>query len=137
MFQYSGVKQVPSFTTPINIYTTNSILLLKIWTSITQILDILSQQYPFVFSKDASKKYTGLLRLQVIAVVTILLEHSFWFSGDDMKTQLSYAITSFKSQQYTSFNIMGAGIATAFNNASHKQNPAWLIQWVISNKLKH
>jgi hypothetical protein len=75
--------------------------------------------------------------LQLIAVVTVLLEHSFWFSGDNMKTQLSYAIKSFKSQQYTSFNIMGAGIATAFNNASHKQNPAWLIRWVISNKLKH
>jgi hypothetical protein len=26
-------------------------------------------------------------------------------------------------------------VETAFNDTSDKQNPAWLIQWVINNKL--
>jgi len=28
-----------------------------------------------------------------------------------------------------------AEVETAFNNASNKEDPAWLIQWVIKNKL--
>ena len=52
-----------------------------------------------------------------------------------MKQQLLYAIKSFESQKYTSLNIIGAEVATAFNNASDKGDPAWLIQWVINNKL--
>jgi len=51
-----------------------------------------------------------------------------------METQLLYAIKSFKSQKYD-IGIIMAEVETIFNNASSKDDPAWLIQWVIVNKL--
>jgi len=65
--------------------------------------------------------------------VALLAEHSFWFSGRDMSKQFLYAIKSFKSQK--NINIVMAEVETALTNASDKKDPAWLIQWVIDNKL--
>jgi hypothetical protein len=52
-----------------------------------------------------------------------------------MKTQLPHAIKSFKSQKHITINTLKAEVETAFNNASDKEDPAWLIQWVIDHKL--
>jgi len=52
-----------------------------------------------------------------------------------MKAQLPHALKSFKSQKHININILKAQVETAFNNAIDKENPAWLIQWVISHKL--
>jgi len=73
--------------------------------------------------------------LIILLVIALLAEHSFWFSGKHMEAQLPYAIKSFKSQQHITINILKAQVRTAFNNAIDKENPAWLIQWVISHKL--
>jgi len=51
-----------------------------------------------------------------------------------MQGQLSYAIKSFKSQKLD-IGIIMAEVETVFNNASTKEDPAWLTQWVIDNKL--
>jgi hypothetical protein len=67
--------------------------------------------------------------------LALLAEHSFWFSGRDMVGQLPAAIQSFNSQKHTNFTMMLAEVDTAFNNASDRNYPAWLIQWVIDNKL--
>jgi hypothetical protein len=73
--------------------------------------------------------------LTILLVVALLAEHSFWFSGGDMLAQISYAIKSFKSQKHITINMVKAEVEAEFNNASDKQNPAWLIQWVIGHKL--
>jgi hypothetical protein len=52
-----------------------------------------------------------------------------------MKAQLPYAIKSFKSQKHITINTLKAEVETAYNNAHYKENPAWLIQWVIDHKL--
>jgi hypothetical protein len=52
-----------------------------------------------------------------------------------MAKQLSHAVKSFKSQKHTNITLVMAKVETAFNNASDKEVPAWLIQWVITNKL--
>jgi len=65
--------------------------------------------------------------------VALLAEHSFWFSGDNIAEQFIYATKSFKTKKH--INITLAAVETAFNNASHKNDSAWLIQWVINNKL--
>jgi hypothetical protein len=62
-----------------------------------------------------------------------LAEHSFWFSGDDIVEQFLHATISFKTQKHINNTL--AAVETAFNNASHKNDSAWLIQWVINNKL--
>jgi len=72
--------------------------------------------------------------LTILSVVALLAEHSFWFSGHDIKHQFLHAVKSFKSQKQFSI-IVKAEVETAFNNASDKEDPAWLIQWVIDNKL--
>jgi len=68
-------------------------------------------------------------------VIALLAEHSFWFSGENMAAQLPHAIKSFKSQKHITIGILKAQVETAFNNATNKENPAWLIQWIISHKL--
>ena len=73
--------------------------------------------------------------LTILSVLALLAEHSFWFSGKDMKAQLSHAIKSFKSQKHITISILKAQVETAFHNAIDKEDPAWLIQWVISHKL--
>ena len=67
--------------------------------------------------------------------MALLAEHSFWFSGFDMKAQLPHAIKSFKSQRNINITKVIVEIETAFNNTTERKNPAWLIQWVINNKL--
>ena len=67
--------------------------------------------------------------------MALLAEHSFWFSGQDMEKQLTHAVKSFKSQKHININMIKAKVETAFNNASDKEDPAWLIQCVIDNKL--
>jgi hypothetical protein len=52
-----------------------------------------------------------------------------------MKAQLPHAIKSFKSQKHINISILKAQVETAFKNAIKKDDPAWLIQWVISHKL--
>ena len=52
-----------------------------------------------------------------------------------MKEQLPHAIKSFKSQKHITISMVKAKVEVAFNNASDKEHPAWLIQWVIDNKL--
>jgi hypothetical protein len=69
-----------------------------------------------------------------LLVVALLAEHSFWFSGSTMETQLSHAIKSFISQKHN-IGIIMVEVETVFNNASTKEDPAWLTQWVIDNKL--
>ena len=73
--------------------------------------------------------------LIILLVAALLAEHSFWFSGQDMQAQLSHAIKSFKSQKHISISILKADVETAFKNASDKEHPAWLIQWIINHKL--
>jgi hypothetical protein len=68
-------------------------------------------------------------------VFALLAEHSFWFSGDRMEKQLSHAIKSFKFQKHINTAILKTGVETAFNNSSDDEDPTWLIQWVIDNKL--
>jgi len=64
-----------------------------------------------------------------------LAEHSFWFSGGNIAEQFPYAVKSFQSQAYINITLLMAEVETAFNNASDKEDSAWLIQWVINNKL--
>ena len=52
-----------------------------------------------------------------------------------MEAQLPHAVKSFKSQKHINISILKAQVETAFNNAINQENPAWLIQWVISHKL--
>jgi len=73
--------------------------------------------------------------LTILLVTALLAEHSFWFSGYDMKAQLSHAIKFFKSQKHITISILKAQVEIAFNNAIDKEDPAWLIQWIISHKL--
>jgi hypothetical protein len=73
--------------------------------------------------------------LTILLVVALLAEHSFWFSGKNMEAQLPYAIKSFKSQKHITISILKAEVETAYNNASDKEDSAWLIQWVLSHKL--
>ena len=68
-------------------------------------------------------------------VIALLVEHSFWFSGENMAKQLSYAVNSFKLQRHINITIVMVEVEKAFNNASDPKDPAWLIQWVINNKL--
>jgi hypothetical protein len=68
-----------------------------------------------------------------LSVVALIAEHSFWISGSDMADQFSHAVKSLNAQK--SVIILMAEVATAFNNASYKEDSAWLIQWVIDNKL--
>ena len=74
-------------------------------------------------------------QLTILSVIALLAEHSFWFSGQDMEKQLTHAVKSFKSQKHININMVKAKVETAFNNASDKEDPAWLIQCVIDNKL--
>ena len=73
--------------------------------------------------------------LTVSSVVALLAEHSFWFSGSDIVDQFPHAIKSFKSQKDISIPLVMAEVQTAFNNADDEEDLAWLIQWVINNKL--
>jgi len=73
--------------------------------------------------------------LTILLVIALLAEHSFWFSGKDMVEQLPHAVKSFKSQKHINTSIIMAEVEKAFNNASNQEDPAWLIQWVINNKL--
>jgi hypothetical protein len=73
--------------------------------------------------------------LIILLVIALLAEHSFWFSGKDMKAQMPHAIKSFKSQKHITIDILKAEVETAFHNASNKEDLAWLIQWVIDHKL--
>jgi hypothetical protein len=52
-----------------------------------------------------------------------------------MEKQLSHAIKSFKSKKHIKIATLKTGVETAFNNADYSQDPAWVIQWVIDNKL--
>ena len=52
-----------------------------------------------------------------------------------MKEQILYAIKSFKSQKHITPSIVKAEVEAAFNSASAKEDPSWLIQWVINHKL--
>jgi hypothetical protein len=52
-----------------------------------------------------------------------------------MVEQFPHAVKSFKSQKHTNITLMMAEVETAFYNAIDKEDPAWLIQWVINNKL--
>jgi hypothetical protein len=52
-----------------------------------------------------------------------------------MKAQLPHAIKSFKSQKHITISLLKAQVETAFNDAIDQEDPAWLIQWVISHKL--
>ena len=71
--------------------------------------------------------------LTILSVVALLAEHSFWFCGSFSEEQFPHAVKSFKSQKQ--INIAIAAVETAFNNASDKEHPAWLIQWISDNKL--
>ena len=50
-----------------------------------------------------------------------------------MEERLPHTIKSFKSQ--TNIKLFKAEVETAFNNATNKEDFAWLIQLVINNKL--
>jgi len=52
-----------------------------------------------------------------------------------MPEQLPHAVKSFKSQKHINITIVMVEVEKAFNNASDQADPAWLIQWVINNKL--
>jgi hypothetical protein len=52
-----------------------------------------------------------------------------------MAGQFPYAVKSFTSQKHTNMTLVMTEVETAFNNASDKENPTWLIHWVINNKL--
>jgi hypothetical protein len=67
--------------------------------------------------------------------VALLAEHSFWFSGKDMEEQLPHAIKSFKSQTHINIPLLITGVEDALNTARDEEDPAWLIQWIIDNKL--
>jgi len=69
----------------------------------------------------------------IFSVVALLAEHSFWFFGPDIVTQLPDAVKSFKSQK--NINTVIGEVETAFTNASDNEDLAWLIQRVIDNKL--
>ena len=73
--------------------------------------------------------------LIILLVVALLLEHSFWFTGEDILKQLSHAIESFKTQKNITISILNTEVEAAFNSASDKEDPAWLIQWIINHKL--
>jgi len=107
----------------------------SLWPWPSSILKKLSQPFPSVVSQSKMKEYHGVLKFQIIAVVALLAEHSFWFSGNDMEKQLSHAIKSFKSQK--NIKLVQAEVETAFNNATNKGDSAWLIQLIIDNKLEH
>jgi len=47
--------------------------------------------------------------------------------------QFIYATKSFK--KHINITLVIKEVETAFNNASDKEDLAWLIQWVIKNKL--
>jgi len=102
-----------------------------------EIWKILYQQFPSLFSKDGSKEYSGLLKFQSIAVVALLAEHSFWFSGQNIETQFSHAVKSFKSQKHINITTVEAEVEIIFNNSSGINDPVWLIKWIIDNKLEH
>ena len=74
-------------------------------------------------------------QLTTLSVIALLAEHSFWFSGQNMEEQFTHVVKSFKSQKHINITIVKAKVENAFNNASDKEDPAWLIQWVIDNKL--
>ena len=69
----------------------------------------------------------------MLSFVTLLAEHSFWFSGSNIEEQFLFAIKSFKSQAHISITL--AEVETAFKNARNKEDSAWLIKWLINNKL--
>ena len=73
--------------------------------------------------------------LTILLVISLLAEHSFWFSGINMREQHPHAVKSFKSQKHVNITIVMTEIDKAFNNASNQRDPAWLIDWVINNKL--
>jgi len=52
-----------------------------------------------------------------------------------MEVQLPHAIKSFKSQKHITINILKTQVETAFHNAINKEDPAWLIQWIINHTL--
>jgi hypothetical protein len=52
-----------------------------------------------------------------------------------MAEQLPHAVKSFESQKHTNMTLVIRVVETAFNTASDKKNPTWLIHWVINNKL--
>jgi hypothetical protein len=52
-----------------------------------------------------------------------------------MGVQFPHAIKSFKSQKHITISLLKAQVETAFNDAINKEDPAWLIQWVIGHKL--
>jgi len=52
-----------------------------------------------------------------------------------MAEQLSYAVKSFKSQKHINITTVMVEVEKAFNNATTPEDAAWLIQWVINNKL--
>jgi len=71
--------------------------------------------------------------LTIPLVVALLAEHSFWFSGTNIAEQFHHAVKSFK--KHISITLVMAAVETAFNNATNKGDSAWLIQWVINNRL--
>jgi len=73
--------------------------------------------------------------LTILLVISLLAEHSFWFSGSDIVDQLPHAVQSFKSQNHINITIVMAEVEKAFNNVGNQEDPGWLIQWVINNKL--
>jgi hypothetical protein len=73
--------------------------------------------------------------LTIPSVVALLAEHSFWFSGTNIAEQFHHAVKSFEFQQHISITLVMAAVETAFNNATNKEDPAWLIHWVINNRL--
>jgi len=76
--------------------------------------------------------FTEYLIIQ--SVFAIIAEYSFWFSGK-FEVKFFNAIKSFKSQKHINITTLKEGVDTAFNNTSNKEDSAWLIQWVIDNKL--
>ena len=78
--------------------------------------------------------FNEYLTIWFLLVVALLAEHSFWFSGSNMVTQFQHAVKSFNSQQNINVSKVKAEVETAFNKASDG-NSAWLIQWIIENKL--
>jgi len=71
--------------------------------------------------------------LIILSVIALLAEHSFWFSGRNIQEQISYAVKSFKSQKHIS--IVMREVEATLTNAIAKEDPAWLIQWAIDNKI--
>jgi hypothetical protein len=52
-----------------------------------------------------------------------------------MAEQFPHAVKSFKSQTHINITLVMAEVETAFNNANDKDDPTWLIQWIVNNKL--